>query len=281
MSLMSSIRPMKRKTQSLASAVNFDNDPERRKAILQQRLKNFQAKGWLSEQEHRKFSTFLSTFDNTSKIGENGEYALKELEVELNLMEKRIQKSPKGGMFKRILTPTRAAGKRGSPSFSVFKNKSPLGFSKSPKGQQSRPLSNLSNNNTKRSSNGGGTTPVHRGTVVPPASLSTTLSDDDIATLFAETCFFSRLGFVQPPCCMHCTYREAMQQAAPRLDCKRWVIWRRNANIALNPSNISENTIAVQCHTARKMIAGNVVESYKWDRTKKIMVETSKKRAWS
>jgi hypothetical protein len=270
MSLMSSIRPMKRKTQSLASAVNFDNDPGRRKALLTERLQNFHAKGWLSEQEHRKFSAFLSAFDNTTKIGENGAYALKELEVELNLMETRMQikKSPKG-MFKNMLTPTKAR-KSGSPSFSVF--------SKSPKGQ-TRPLGNLTNSRN-RFSNGGGNTPVHRGSIVPPASLSSALSDDDIATLFSETCFFARLGFIQPPCCMHCTYREAMQQAVPRLNCKRWVIWRRNANITLNPSNIGENTIAVQCHAARKLIAGNAVESYKWDRTKKIMVETSKKRAW-
>ncbi|KAL3913174.1 MAG: hypothetical protein SGILL_006593 [Bacillariaceae sp.] len=279
LTMMSSIRQPRRKAQSLASAVNEEiHEPSKRKAILMERLEKFQTKGWLSEQEHRKFRTFLSTFDSTSKIGESGAYALKEMEVELNLMETRMQ-GKQSAWKKATTTPTK--GGRASPSFSVFSknsnNKSSRGFSnKSPKA----PLGNLTN----RFSNGGNgskaTTPVNNGSIVSPASLSTSLSDEGIATLFAEMSFFARLGFVQPPCCMECTYRESMQQAVPRLDCKRWVIWRRNANITLNPSNIGENTIAVQCHSARKLTAGNAVESYKWDRTKKIMVETSRRRAW-
>jgi hypothetical protein len=110
-------------------------------------------------------------------------------------------------------------------------------------------------------------------TIVDPTALSTFMSDERISHLFVETCFFARLGFVQPPCCMQCTYRESRQKAVPRLTCKRWVIWRRNANNPLHPSHICDNAIAVQCQSARKLIAGRVVESYCWDRNTKMVVE--------
>lgn len=252
-------RKNRRKVQSLASAIEEDNDPSRRQAALKQRLEKFQSKGWLSQQEHRKYSAFLSTFENTTKIGESGTFALKELEVELNLKENRM--TGKQSTWKKILTPTKAV-QGGRRPFGVFSNnfRSPRSMSKSPKSLRSF------GNNTIRSS---------IGTIVMPYSLSTSLSEDAIATLFTETCFFARLGFVQPPCCLQCTYREALQSAATRLNCKRWVIWRRNANSPLHPSNISENAIAIQCQSARKLTAGNTVESYKWDRTNKILVEPS------
>lgn len=268
MSMLSSIRPSRRKVQSLASAIEEDNEPERRKAALQQRLEKFQSKGWLSQQEHRKYSAFLSAFDNTAKIGESGTFALKELEVELNLTETRM--SGKQSTWKKILTPTKAKMGGGRSPFGVFStniHSSPRTFLKSPKAMPS-----FGNNTLKRYSNGGTT---YQGTIVAPSSLSTSLSDDAIATLFTETCFFARLGFVQPPCCMQCTYREAMQSATPRMDCKRWVIWRRNATKPLHPSSICENAVAVQCQSARKLNAGNMVEAYKWDRTRKVLVEPS------
>ncbi|KAG7370154.1 hypothetical protein IV203_027900 [Nitzschia inconspicua] len=261
-SILSNIRPGRRKVQSWASAIGEDNEPDRRKADLQQRLEKFQSKGWLSQQEHRKYSAFLSTFDHTAKIGESGNFALKELEVELNLKENRM--SGKQSTWKRIPTPTGA--KQGRISLGVYSNNSPRPMSQSPKSLRSFESA------TNRTFNG---VTAEQGTIVAPSSLSTSLSADAIAGLFTETCFFARLGFVQPPCCLQCNYREAIQSASPRLNCKRWVIWRRNANKTLHPSNICDNSIAVQCHSARKLTAGNIVESYKWDRTRKVLIEPS------
>ena len=280
----------RRKHQSLESAFEAEeNDSTKRQLILHQRLEEYQSIGWLSQQEYRKYNSFLSTFDNTTKIGENGTYALKELEVELNLLENRMNDEKKPLWKKMLLTPT--------------KNISNM-FSKSPSNNNNhvnrRPLAAATNRfslggaTSKNRFSKGGTAPrfssspryLMSATILEPSQLSSTLSDDAISALFVETCFFSRLGFVQPPCCLQCTYRESMMnnENKPNLKCKRWVIWRRNANNPLHPSTLHNNTMAVQCQTARKLTAGQPVESYKWDRHSKLLLEPSyynnKSRNW-
>jgi hypothetical protein len=252
----------RRKAQSLSSAVGDENEPSRRKAVLMQRLEKFQSKGWLSQQEFQKYRAFLSTYDKTTKIGENGSFALKELEVELNLTESRIDGTHFIG--KTMLTPTK--GKQGKQSaINVLSNESSRSMSKSTKNLRYR------GNNTNLFSD---EIYMHQRTITQPSTLSTSVSEDGIATLFVETCFFGRLGFVQPPCCLQCTYREAVcKSALPRLHCKRWVIWRKDANHPLHGSNVCENAMAVQCQSARKLTTGDAVESYKWDRRRKILRE--------
>jgi hypothetical protein len=264
-----SLRP-RRKHQSLASFIDDEeHDSSKRQANLRQRLELYQSKGWLSQQEYRKYNAFLSTFDNTTKIGENGSYALKELEVELNLLENRMNHGKKP-LWKKMLTPTKNGGGR-------FGN---VICSKSPSNSRP-PLRNATNRFSM-----GGAMDIH-ATILDPSLLSSTLSEDAISGLFVETCFFSRLGFVQPPCCLQCTYRETMKKStAPNLSCKQWVIWRRNANNPLHPSHLCDNAVAVQCQTARRLTLGYTVESYKWDRHSKLLIEpphasTNKKRQCS
>jgi hypothetical protein len=275
-SILSSFRPSRKKARSLSSAIGDENEPSRRKAGLMQRLEQFQSRGWLSQHEFRKYSAFLSTFDNTSKIGENGVFALKELEVELNLTESRMD--GKHYVWRKILTPT-SRKQEDRKAFPVVPNNdcSSRSFSKSPKNFRSLGYA------SKRFSNDGS---IHQGTIVQTSGLSTSISDDGIATLFVETCFYGRLGFVQPPCCLQCTYREAICKfALPSFHCKRWVLWRKNANHPLHRSNISENVIAIQCQSARKLTAGNTVESYKWDPKSKILlqnfVNSKSKQLWT
>jgi hypothetical protein len=83
--------------------------------------------------------------------------------------------------------------------------------------------------------------------------LSTTLLEDQIADLFVETCFFARLAFIQPPCCMQCTYREPLQKGTPNARCGRWVIWRRDATKVLHPNQMDENTVAIKCHAVQEL----------------------------
>ena len=39
--------------------------------------------------------------------------------------------------------------------------------------------------------------------------------DDDLSELFVTMCFFARLGFDQPPCCLHCAYHNATKNNSP------------------------------------------------------------------
>jgi hypothetical protein len=97
-----------------------------------------------------------------------------------------------------------------------------------------------------------------------PSELSNVLSSDDndqtYRRLFAEMCFFARLGFVQPPSCLHCTHREGMEQQAPSLSCARWVVWRKNADVLLHPDKLTDNIMLFQCHAVRQLLQGKSVE---------------------
>jgi len=113
--------------------------------------------------------------------------------------------------------------------------------------------------------------------IIKPADLWTgmgRLTEQQIQELFVEMCFFARLGFVQPPCCLQCTYRESMNKKAARF-CQRWVVWRKDASTVLHPNKLDGNILIVQCHVARSLMNGNSVEGFKWDITKKQVVSSS------
>jgi hypothetical protein len=98
------------------------------------------------------------------------------------------------------------------------------------------------------------------------------LSRDEIQEVFVEMCFYARLGFVQPPCCLLCTYRESMEQRQPNSNCSRWVIWRRNGELPLHPNQLEGNILLTTCHGARSLLNGNTVDGYAWDATNKKLV---------
>ena len=108
--------------------------------------------------------------------------------------------------------------------------------------------------------------------VVDAKDLANHLSEDQIEDMFVETCFFARLGFVQPPCCLQCSYRESLKEAAPKSNCSRWVLWRREAKHVLHPHYMENNTIFVQCHVARQLLAGKLVDAHKWDEVNKVLL---------
>lgn len=82
--------------------------------------------------------------------------------------------------------------------------------------------------------------------------------------LFVEMCFFARLGYVQPPCCLRCTYREALKDSNSKSECTRWVIWRKDTNLLLHPNRLDGNLLIVQCHAARRLLAGKTLDGYSW-----------------
>jgi hypothetical protein len=98
------------------------------------------------------------------------------------------------------------------------------------------------------------------------------LTSDEIQAVFVEMCFYARLGFVQPPCCLLCTYRESMEQKEPNSKCCRWVIWRRDGELLLHPNQLEGNILLTTCHVARSLLSGNTVDGYAWDATNKKLV---------
>lgn len=90
------------------------------------------------------------------------------------------------------------------------------------------------------------------------------VGEDKTEELFVEMCFFARLGYVQPPCCLRCTYREALQDGNVHSQCLRWVIWRKDTNQLLHPSEMEGNLLMVQCRAAGRLLAGETIEGYAW-----------------
>jgi hypothetical protein len=220
---------------------------------LGKRISIFQSKGWLSQQEHRKYMALISTAP-TPKENAVTEHVLTELEKELDMLEERMNG---GTMLNKqtrmsVLTPIMSERPR---AFGVFPE---------PKGaQKAAPFGSITNNKNNK---------TRSPPIADPSRLSNDLSEDQISELFVETCFFARLGFVQPPCCLQCTYRESMKEAMPNTKCGRWVIWRRDAKHVLHPHHLCDNAIAVQCHAARQLLAGKTVHNHRWDNVNKMLL---------
>ena len=261
-----------------SGTMNVKSEASSQLQNLKSRLETFWSKGWLSKKEYQQHMDFLSTFD-VSCIGSSGKYALKELEREFDTVEeKNIQPAPQSwsDMFMSNLgLSTSTAPKNNKPStksnggLSGFWSNS-MAMSEDEEDEDSLEPPTPLATSTNRSVNG-----VHSPTIVPPRDLANVLSDHSVADLFVETCFFARLGFAQPPCCMSCTYKEALKGNIPDMQCSSWVIWRKNANRTFDPSNnanMADNAIVVQCKTARKLVQGKMIEGYQWDSRQKILL---------
>ncbi len=242
---------------------------------LKARLETFWSKGWLSKKEYQQHLDFLSTFD-VSCMGSSGKYALSELEKEFDTMEeKNIRPAPQSwsDMFMSNLglstakpTTSKASTKSSGGLSGFWSNSMAMGEEEEDSLEPPTPLATATN----RSVNS-----VRNPTILPPRDLANVLSDHAVADLFVETCFFARLGFVQPPCCMSCTYKEALKGNIPNMDCSSWVIWRKNANRTFDPSNnanLADNAIVVQCKTARNLVQGKMIEGYQWDARQKMLL---------
>ena len=213
---------------------------------LKERVSDFQSRGWLSQQEHRKYMALL---DTAPPMGEFGtiDHVQKELIKELDLLEDKMTGETASfakQIRKEVLTPKRGVAARNSVEQQQ---------------NASQPLANVTNQLRKSQ------------IIVEASDLAQKLSKESIQDLFVETCFYARLGFVQPPCCLQCTYMESQKDTSPDPDCNRWVVWRRDARHVLHPETLEENTIFVQCHAARDLLAGKVVDGHKWDGSKKVL----------
>mmetsp|Transcript_34848 Transcript_34848/g.84288 ORF Transcript_34848/g.84288 Transcript_34848/m.84288 type:complete len:427 (+) Transcript_34848:294-1574(+) len=269
-----------------------------RRDLLRDRVEDFRAKGWLTQQEHRKYLAFISSFETTttttttSAIGGASDggstHGMKELEVELDLLERR---SANKSIWNKILSPT--AGMMTMNSASAATNGTKVAIATTPSAFNNN-NNNINNNVLSSSTNSFLNQPqtdhqtttskddrksqqeqveLSRKTIVRPKELERIMNEHLVSELFVDTSFFARLGYVQPPCCMKCTYRESMMGTAPDLKCERWVVWRRNAKQTLHPKSLRDNSVIVKCRSARQLISGKFVEGFKWDKNSKILVQ--------
>ena len=87
---------------------------------------------------------------------------------------------------------------------------------------------------------------------------------DAIQQLFVEMCFYARLGFKQPPCCLSCTYREGVKKSVRLHNCPRWVVWRKDVNINLHPSYLDGNLVVMRCSAAQSLSNGESLDGSSW-----------------
>ena len=66
----------------------------------------------------------------------------------------------------------------------------------------------------------------------------------EIEELFVGMISFAKLGFIQPPCCIRCAY--ASDKSGIDEMCENLVLWRKNANILIQPSCLKENSIILK-----------------------------------
>jgi hypothetical protein len=77
-------------------------------------------------------------------------------------------------------------------------------------------------------------------------------SNSHLSELFITMCFFARLGFIQPPCCLHCAYHAAKNTADDKIkssnknnnkvsisECYNLIPWRIDTSILLHPSQLT------------------------------------------
>ena len=103
----------------------------------------------------------------------------------------------------------------------------------------------------------------------------------NIKELFVEMCFYARLGYIQPPCCLRCTYSECYNASSPLEErddddndeppripvkkvlnqkkqhhtCQRYVVWRKDTNIVLHPDTIASNILVLPCALVRQLLS--------------------------
>eukprot|EP00980_Cylindrotheca_fusiformis_P007142 scaffold1501_cov130-Cylindrotheca_fusiformis.AAC.11 len=208
---------------------------------LKERVSSYQARGWISKQDSRKYMALINTAPTS-----NLNHALRDLKSQLDIVE---EKSNGGNILNK---KTRGVENLVAKATAFANTPTSLaGASDSTFGPSSL---------------------THVDPITNPRMLSTVLSEKEIADLFVETCFFARLGFIQPPCCMQCTYREALEKATANEKCGRWVIWRMDATKTLHPNQMGENTIAIKCHAARALLSGEHVDRYEWNKSRRHLI---------
>ena len=132
-------------------------------------------------------------------------------------------------------------------------------------------------NYSKMATNGSSTTgrgPLHElSEMCHPEDLIGKIGMEEVEELFVSMCVYARLGFLQPPCCLQCSYEnsesdESKESESRNSACQNPVVWRIKASSSrlLHPEKLKGNLIVMPCSTARSLLRGKVVDGKRWDR---------------
>ena len=113
-----------------------------------------------------------------------------------------------------------------------------------------------------------------------PKDLIGNINMEETKNLFVGMCFYARLGFLQPPCCLQCSYENSENTDETKTNetnqsCLKPVVWRINASSShlLHPDKLKGNLIVIPCSTARSLLRGKVVDGKRWDRKQHLLVD--------
>lgn len=84
------------------------------------------------------------------------------------------------------------------------------------------------------------------------SSIMTTISqskakDNGIEEIFVGMMVFAKLGFSQPPCCLRCAHACSTGEGGEvDVSCENFVLWRKKANILIQPNSMKENMVIMK-----------------------------------
>lgn len=125
--------------------------------------------------------------------------------------------------------------------------------------------------------------------ICTPAEASAVLNKRHMENLFLDLMFFLRHGLAQPPSCKKCALRNAhvaMKETnegdcdvdtsfadADDQKCRRVVLWRRDAKLDIETSNLQTNIVVLDCHSVGHLLIGERVGTFVWNEAGKFLVD--------
>ena len=113
--------------------------------------------------------------------------------------------------------------------------------------------------------------------ICTPAEASAVLNQKHMENLFVDLMFFLSHGLTQPPSCKKCALRNTQTligetneddislAVASGIKCHRLVLWRKDANLAIEASNMQTNIVVLECHSVGHLLIGEPVGTWIWN----------------
>ncbi|GAX11401.1 hypothetical protein FisN_22Lh074 [Fistulifera solaris] len=227
---------------------------------LFQRLDDFQKKGRLSQKDYQHFQQLLKQYRSDFYIQRISKYLDDIAHRKKSKIKQIVDRDANS-----IMTETTVSGRKKSHS----KGRVSWGSNQI----ETLPIE-FSDDETKNTDTARSGDKSHG--ILEPEDLwngAVDFDEQQLQELFVEMCFFARLGYAQPPCCLKCAYKEtkgqdrANDRSGPpgHPTCRRWVVWRKNADTLLHPNKLDGNILIMRCNVAQKLLAGKIVGGRRWN----------------
>ena len=217
------------------------------------RIAEYRLRNWITDEEERHFITMLEKMEYSANSPSDS--AALHIHKRLEEIERKIRSKKKAVHFDTVSREHRSGSDSKKEEFTAKdETTSPIVHDERVHRMDSSTCSKL------------GLTSVH------------------VADLFVEMCFFARLGFLQPPCCLKCSFLTSLSSQEKKRErlsttqqCNRWVVWRQDASVVLSRKSLKGNLLLVRCNAAQELVMGQPVTSLKttwrWDSSTQRMME--------